>query len=238
MVAYKVSSMGYFGGVAKVSRGPWFRDAWVEDDGLDWYYKFKDSNKGDVYLLSNNVAIEDREKLDSLYKTHVRNNRLAWFGGLYLGMEAVRSFQYFKKMAHGWKFVNMLGVGYVAHAIMMDYTSQVHAPIIGAYLRKYRSNVHSELLDIKDAKKAYFSIDDSQYMSYTNATLSDQHHAHHGPQPEGEALANSYQGEVDAFLAGETNDLKGHKLYLDYPFEFKDKSFPSNEAVSELFNKV
>jgi hypothetical protein len=238
MVAYKVSSMGYFGGVAKVSRGPWFRDAWVEDDGLDWYYKFKTNDKKDAYLLTNNVQIEDREKLDSLYKTHVRNNRLAWFGGLYLGMEAVRSFHYFKTMASGWRFVSVLGLGYVAHAGLMDYTSQVHAPIIGAYLRKYKNSVKSDLLEIKDAKKAYFVIDDSQYMSYTNATLGDNHHADHGPQPEGEALANTYQQEVDAFLAGEENNLKGHHLYLDYPFEFKDKSFPTTEAVSELFNRV
>tara|TARA_B110000285_G_C14937181_1_gene520188 strand:- start:100 stop:327 length:228 start_codon:yes stop_codon:yes gene_type:complete len=75
-------------------------------------------------------------------------------------------------------------------------------------------------------------------MSYTNATIGDNHHAHHGPQPEGEALANTYQAEVDSFLAGEPNHLKEHHLYLDYPFELKDKSFPSTEAVSELFNKV
>jgi hypothetical protein len=37
---YKVNSMGYFGGYSKVSRGPWFREFWVEDDGLDWYYTF------------------------------------------------------------------------------------------------------------------------------------------------------------------------------------------------------
>ena len=61
-------------------------------------------------------------------------------------------------------------------------------------------------------------------MNYSNATLGDNYHAHHGPQPEGEALVNSYQAEVDAFLKGEPNNLKGHKLYLDYPFEFKDKS--------------
>ena len=150
MVAYKVSSMGYFGGVAKVSRGPWFRDAWVEDDGLDWFYKFKDNEKKDVYLLSNNVAIEDREKLDSLYKTHVRNNRLAWFGGLYLGFETVRSVQYFKRMAVGWRFMSCLGLGYVGHALLMDYTSQVHAPIVGAYLRKYKGSIKSDLLEIKD----------------------------------------------------------------------------------------
>ena len=237
MVAYKVSSMGYFGGVAKVSRGPWFRDAWIEDDGLDWYYKFKDNENKNVYLLSNNVAIEDREKLDSLYKTHVRNNRLAWFGGLYLGMEAVRSFAYFKNMAHGWRFVSMIGLGWLGHNVFMDYSSQQHAPIIGAYFRKYKACIKKDLLEIKDEKKAYFQIDDSQYMSYTNATLGDNHHAHHGPQPEGEALANSYQQEVDAFLAGEANHLKEHKLYLDHPFEFKDKSFPTNDQVSELFNR-
>merc|ERR1719263_1872054 len=230
--------MGYFGGVAKVSRGPWFRDAWIEDDGLDWYYKFLDNDRNWCYLLSNNVAIEDREKLDSLYKTQVRNNRLAWFGGLWLGAEAVRYYPRFRNMAIGWRLTSLLGIGVVGHQLIMDYTSQVHAPIIGAYLRKYKAQAKTDFFEIKDQKKAYFQIDDSQYMSYTNATLGDNHHAHHGPQPEGEALANSYQQEVDAFLAGESNNLKGHKLYLDYPFELKDKSFPSNDQVSELLNRV
>ena len=43
--------------------------------------------------------------------------------------------------------------------------------------------------------------------------------------------------EVDAFLKGEENNLKGHKKFFDYPFEFKDKSFPSNEAVTDLMHK-
>ncbi len=43
--------------------------------------------------------------------------------------------------------------------------------------------------------------------------------------------------EVDAFLNGEENNLKGHKLFLDHPFVFKDKSFPTNEAVADLMHK-
>ena len=31
---YKVSPFGYFSRVAKVSRGPWFQEHLVEDDGL------------------------------------------------------------------------------------------------------------------------------------------------------------------------------------------------------------
>lgn len=37
---YKVGPAGYFGGVVKISKGPWFREFMVEDDGLDWYYTF------------------------------------------------------------------------------------------------------------------------------------------------------------------------------------------------------
>lgn len=54
---YKFNSVGYFGGVAKVSKGPWFRSFLVEDDGLDWFYQFKDSDGKMCYLLSNNVAL-------------------------------------------------------------------------------------------------------------------------------------------------------------------------------------
>ena len=58
---YKVSPFGHFGRVNKVSRGPWFKEAMVEEDGLEYYYVFSDGTQP-VYLLSNNISIEDREK--------------------------------------------------------------------------------------------------------------------------------------------------------------------------------
>jgi len=64
---YKISSSGYFGGINKVSRGPWFREFTVEDDGIDWFYGFLDSEGNKVYLLSNNLNVEDRAKMSNLY---------------------------------------------------------------------------------------------------------------------------------------------------------------------------
>jgi hypothetical protein len=84
---YKVTAMGYFGGVAKVSRGPWFKDYFVEDDGLDWFYTFLDSDNNKCYLLSNNIQFEDREALSRMYHSQVRNNRIAWFFGAWAGVE-------------------------------------------------------------------------------------------------------------------------------------------------------
>lgn len=90
--------------------------------------------------------------------------------------------------------------------------------------------------EIKDSKKEYFYIDTSQYMNYTNETVSDEYHCHHGPQPEGDVLDSSWLSQVDKFLKGEENNLKGHKRYLNYPYELKDKSFPSADAVSDLMH--
>ena len=59
-------------------------------------------------------------------------------------------------------------------------------------MRKYDSAAKTDLFDINDEKKAYFYIDDSQYMNYTNADLSDEYHCEHGPQPEGESLNASW----------------------------------------------
>jgi len=67
MPLYKFDSMGYFAGVSKVSRGPWFRDAMVEDDGLDWMYTFYDIDGKATYLSSNNIAIKDRNAMSHLY---------------------------------------------------------------------------------------------------------------------------------------------------------------------------
>lgn len=101
---------------------------------------------------------------------------------------------------------------------MMQYTATHYNPVIGAFFRKYQSNVKRDLNEIKDPSKEYFYIDTSQYMNYTNATLSDEYHAHHGPQPEGESVDQSYLTEVDKFLKGEPNHLKQHKRFLDYPW--------------------
>lgn len=51
---YKVSPQGYFGRVQKISRGPWFQEYMVEDDGLERFYIVGTSD-GPVYLLSNNI---------------------------------------------------------------------------------------------------------------------------------------------------------------------------------------
>ena len=180
---YKIGSMGYFGGVAKVSRGPWFRDFFVEDDGLDWFYSFLDNDGNKCYLLSNNMAIKDREQFSWMYHTMVRNNRLSWFAGLWLGFETVTKVGYFRNMALGWRFLSCLGLGYAYKSAIMMYSSQHYNPVVGAFLRKYSTSVKKDLFEIKDEKKEYFYIDTSEYMNYSNATLSDEYHTNHGPQP-------------------------------------------------------
>jgi len=73
-------------------------------------------------------------------------------------------------------------------------------------------------------------------MSYDFKTMGHEYHAHHGPQPDGEALDNSWLTEVDKFLKGEENKLKEHKNFVNYKYEYLDKSFPSVEAVHDLFH--
>jgi hypothetical protein len=43
---------------------------------------------------------------------------------------------------------------------------------------------------------------------------------------------------LDKFLSGEENHgLKEHPKFINYPFEYKDKSFPSAEMASDLIIK-
>jgi len=46
----------------------------------------------------------------------------------------------------------------------------------------------------------------------------------------------SWLNEVDKFLKGEPNNLKGHKRYLNYPYELLDKSFPSGDMAADLMH--
>lgn len=59
---YKVSPFGYFSRVAKVSRGPWFEEYKVEEDGLEYFYCYNNGTEF-VYLLTNNIPFEDRDRL-------------------------------------------------------------------------------------------------------------------------------------------------------------------------------
>ena len=129
------------------------------------------------------MTLEDRERVAHLYKTMCRNNSLAWFGGLWLGCEAVCADRYLRRMAVGWRFLSCLGIASVCKGLFMSYSSGLYAPTFGAYFRKYQSSVQRDLWDIRDQKKEYFYIDTSQYMNYTNESIGDGVHTHHGPQP-------------------------------------------------------
>ena len=75
-------------------------------------------------------------------------------------------------------------------------------------------------------------------MTYTNEDLEHEHgHANHGPQPDGEALDASWLTELDNFLSGKHNHLKQHKNFLTYPYEYVDKSFPTEDMAHNLIHK-
>ena len=129
------------------------------------------------------MTLEDRERVAHLYKTMSRNNSLAWFGGLWLGAEVVMADRYFRSMATGWRFLSLIGIASVFKGLAMSWSSGLYQPTLGAYFRKYQSAIQRDLWDIKDKKKEYFYIDTSQYMNYTNESIGDGVHCHHGPQP-------------------------------------------------------
>lgn len=232
---YKVSPFGYFSRVSKVSRGPWFQEHMVEDDGLEYFYVFG-NNGQPVYLLTNNIPVQDRERLDRLYKSMQRNKYLAWFGGLWLGAETVLRVPYFQKMAVGWRVLSLFGTAFLYKSAFTAYNSYTYGPVVSAYFRKYLTLAKADRFDITDRKREYFDIDTSQYMNYDFKELGHDYHAHHGPQPDGEAQDASWLVELDKFLRGEDNKLKEHKNFVNYKFEYLDKSYPSVEQAHDLFH--
>lgn len=179
---YKASPFGYFGRVGKISRGPWFKEGQVEDDGLEWFYGFGNGSEP-VYLLSNNIPIEDREKFHRLWFGLERNRKLAWFGGLWLGFETVLRVPYFKKMAVGYRVVSWFAAAFVYKTAFTAYNSITYGPVVSAFLRKYSQFAQADRFNITDRKREYYEIDTSQYMSYDFKDLGHDYHAHHGPQP-------------------------------------------------------
>ena len=133
---YKFGGMGYFGRVDQVSRGPWFKRMFVEDDGLEWYYQYADAN-GLRFLLSSNMDVADREDFARLYHAHGRASGLAMFAGLFLGLEVVTRHAYFTKMAWGWKVCSFFAVSYGFKSMFNAVNGNTYGPLMGAYLRKY-----------------------------------------------------------------------------------------------------
>jgi len=139
------------------------------------------------------------------------------------------------KMASGWRMLSFLATGFLFKQVFNYYSSQTYAPLITAYMRRYESAIKGDMFEMTDRKREYYLIDDSQYMNYTEEDLKDMHmHANHGNQPDGEVLDSSYLVEVNKFLDGEKNDLKSHNKFVNWNYEFKDKSFPTPEAAKEL----
>jgi hypothetical protein len=49
-------------------------------------------------------------------------------------------------------------------------------------------------------------------------------------------MDNTWLRELDKFLNGEPNKLKEHKNFVNYKYEYLDKSFPTVENAHELFH--
>lgn len=134
-------------------------------------------------MLTNNIPLEDREKLDRMYKAFKRNRGLAWFGGLWLGVETVLRIPYFKKQAVGWRILSMIGSAFLYKNVFQYYNGLTYGPIMSAYFRKYGDFAKTDPFKITDRKREYFDIDTSQYMSYDYNDLGNDYHVNHGPQP-------------------------------------------------------
>ena len=49
-------------------------------------------------------------------------------------------------------------------------------------------------------------------------------------------MDSSWLTEVDKFLRGEENAMKEHPYYANYDFDYKDKSYPTEEKAYDLFH--
>ena len=183
------------------------------------------------------MSFADREDFGRLYWAHRRARLLAAFAGLGIGFEAVNRLAYFRGMASGWRLLSMAGVAFAARAGFNMWNATTYGPLIGAYLRKYDQCASADAFEITDRKREYYHIDDSQYMNYTEADLTDHRHVSHGPQPDGLAKDSTWLEELDKFLAGKENHLKDHPRYLKYDYQFIDKSFPTQEMANDLITK-
>lgn len=139
-------------------------------------------------------------------------------------------------MAFGWRLLSLIGTAWTVKTTIQAYNGYYYGPLFAAYFRKYSKFAHADTFKIEDRKREYYEIDTSQYMNYTYEDLGHEYHVNHGPQPDGEALDNSWLNELGKFLRGEENKLKEHKNFVNYKYEYLDKSYPTVENAHKLFN--
>lgn len=120
---YKFGPMGYFGRVSQISRGPWFAELQVEDDGLEYYYLHDDANGNVRYLLSNNMSYKDRTEFMALFQGQNRVCKMSLFAGLFLGVFAVNKVAYFKSMAWGWRCASVGALALCFKTAVAQYSS-------------------------------------------------------------------------------------------------------------------
>ena len=112
---------GPLSGISKLSHGPWFKEVFRTDDGLEYYYKFKDREGETRYLLTNNIPWEDRERLWNLYQGHNRANKLATLFGFWASVEMVTRIPQIRRLAVGWKVLSFLGLGCLSANLFTMY---------------------------------------------------------------------------------------------------------------------
>ena len=139
-------------------------------------------------------------------------------------------------MATGWRVVSVLALGTFYKLGFNFLNGQTYGPLLSAYLRKYSHHTKEDQFEITDRKREYFQIDTSQYMNYTHQDLGHDYHAHHGPQPEGQTLNQSWLVEMDKYLKGEDNKLQEHPYWLNYDYKYKPTEYPTEEDIKAVFN--
>ena len=123
---YKTTPMGYFSRVSQTSRGPWFRRPLVEDDGLEWYYSFRNQMSGDgkkIFICSSNIPLADRQAFDRVYKEYLRTMLMCKIAGLYGSFEMVARVPFFKKMAIGWRVTSFLVGSWALRRVAAAYVA-------------------------------------------------------------------------------------------------------------------
>lgn len=235
----RLISPGPFARPSKVSKGPWFREYFVEDDGLEYYYTYKNGEGESKNLLSNNVPLKDRENLERLYTSYKRNSALSTFAGLWTSFELVTRVPYLKRLLPGYRILAFFALGKLISYEYRYYSGgYYYMPLLTSMFKKYDHLAKTDLFEITDEKREWFEIDTSQYMDYDFKDLDHHHHSiNHGPQPDGDVLNASWLTEMDKLLKGEPNKLKEHPKFRDYQFEYSNKyQWPTTDSVQAVFN--
>ena len=140
-----------------------------------------------MYLLTNNIPLKEREIMDKLYRNIKLDRRISTYTSFIATVITFSKYN-FPMFTKGWKAFPFLLIWYSYNYCWNLYQAHYNAPMFMALIHKHLDKAKHDLYLIKDEKREWFDIDDSEYMAYSNKDVDEMNKKYGMDEPDYSAI--------------------------------------------------